>query len=72
MYNNVAGAMTDNDGDVADSGGPFMAVMHLSWGYQNRAFAEHDLRGLALEHLTQGVVRGAVFKAPRRDRPQGT
>ena len=61
VYNNVAGAMTDSDGDgVADSGGPFMAVLHLSSGIQDRAFAEYDLRGLALEHLTHAWFEGPV------------
>jgi hypothetical protein len=61
VYNNVAGGMTDNDGDgFADSGGPFMAVLHLSSGFQDRAFAEYDLRGLALEHVTQAWFEGPV------------
>jgi hypothetical protein len=61
VYNNVAGALTDNDGDgFADSGGPFMAVLHLSSGFEDRAFAEYDLRGLALEHLTQAWFEGPV------------
>jgi hypothetical protein len=38
VYNNVAGGMTDNDGDgFADSGGPFTAVLHLSSGFEDRA-----------------------------------
>ena len=46
VYNNVAGAFADFDGDgIAAFSGPYVAVMHLSWGYQNRAFAEYDLRG---------------------------
>lgn len=61
VYNNVAGAINDSDGDgVADSGGPFMAVLHLQSGFQDRAFAEYDLRGLALEHLTQAWFEGPV------------
>ena len=37
-----------------------MAVLHLSSGFQDRAFAEYDLRGLALEHLTQAWFEGPV------------
>ena len=67
VYNNVTGAMTDNDGDgVADSGGPFMAVLHLSSAFQDRAFAESALRGLALEPLTpawfEGPVKSGAFE----------
>ena len=61
VYNNAAGSITDSDGDgVADSGGPFMAVLHTSTGFQARAFAEYDLRGLALTHLTQAWFEGPV------------
>lgn len=57
----VAGSITDSDGDgVAENAGPFMAVLHTSTGLQARAFAEYDLRGLALEHLTEAWFEGPV------------
>jgi len=37
-----------------------MAVLHLSSGFQDRAFAEYDLRGLPLEHLTRAWFEGPV------------
>jgi hypothetical protein len=61
VFDNVAGSMVDDNGDgVADLVGPGMAVLHSSTGAQARAFAEYDLRGLALNHLTQAWFEGPV------------
>jgi hypothetical protein len=56
----IAGSLVDEDGDgIADRVAPYMAVLNESTGYQDRAFAEYDLRELRLERLNQ-----AWFEAP--------
>ena len=61
VFTPVAGSIADSYGDgIADYAGPGMAVVLTGTGYEARAFAEYDLRGLGLEQLTQAWFEGPM------------